>query len=455
MNDLTHSLSWQSIPLVIMLGFAGLLLGCSNVPGEQSPQPGAGQASVMGTRVLPTIYPTATPFPSPTPASTNTPQPTAVTPTEVAFDQVVVDVAYSIPLLELDRRVRGNVAGQIEVVDQNSGMSVTLKNRPGVVVEMQQALPRATIEELPAGCEACVQVEYELPLTEQTGQGWLRDIQLLASLENYTAVVLGPHFPPGTIAGLRRGATPYEVAHSAAITSEGRLWTWTAIEDEISPPTMIEGLQDQAAGYLALIDWSTLPESVGHICYQGGGAESLLLDGPGGLELVEVRCPELYLPGQLVPIYSALSEAVGERLQGSEVAPPDLSMTLDTVAYYGRADGAMLNLSAAGQLHATDAEGARYTLTLTTTETLSLTVMMMDSGLLQPGPVALFEEEPGNVILIRAYDNVYELAWREDDEPPAGLVQPWDDLLEMVLRTASPQIGETPQPLPTATGRGG
>lgn len=438
-----------------MLGFAGLIAACGDNTVEQLSETPVAQPGIPRTRELPTVYPTATPIPSATPASTNTPQPTAPAPTEVAFDQLVVDVRYSIPLLGLERRIRGNVAGEIQVTDESSSASVTLKNRPGVVIEMQQALPKATIEELPEGCDGCVQVEYELPLTDQAGQGWMRDVQLLASLENYTAVALGPHFPPGSLAGLRREATPFEVAHSAAITSDGELWAWTATEAQVAEPLLVEGIQEQAAGYLAQIDWPALPESVGYLCFEGGGAELLFLDGPEGEEMVQVRCPELYLPGQLVPIYLALSEAVEEQLQGSEVTPPDLPMALDTIVYYGREDGATLTLTADGRLNAIDVEGAAYTLTLTTTQTLSLTAMLLDSSLVTPGPSAIFEEEPGNVILIRGYDNVYELAWREQDEVPVALVRPWDDLLESAFQEDGSQIGGTPSPEPTATETGG
>jgi hypothetical protein len=454
-DDRAFSLSRLLTFLIIVLGLAGLVSACGKNNDETFLETPVAQPSLWQTRELPTVYPTATPLPSPTPVSTNTPQPAAATPTEVAFDQLVVDVTYSIPLLDLDRRIRATVAGEIEVIDENSGESVILKNRPGVVVEMQQALPKSTIEELPLGCDACVQVEYELPLSDQAGKGWLQDVQLLASLENYTAAILGPHFPPGTIAGLRREATPFEVAHSAAITGDGQLWTWTATEAQVSEPLIVESLRDQAAGDLALINWSVLPESLGNSCYQGSGVESLFLDGSEGPKLVQIRCPELYLPGQLVPIYSALSDAVGERLQGGEVAPPELPMTLDTLAYYRRADGASLTISAAGRLSAIDVNGASYTLTLTETEVLSFTTQLRDSSLLEPGPTAgLFGDEPGNVILIRSYDGVYELAWSEQDEPPIALIEPWNDLLELAFQRAKPQNGETSTPAPTATGTG-
>jgi hypothetical protein len=440
-----------AIFLILALGVIGNITACAEQAASVTRVPQGATSVVLGTRELPTLYPTATPLPSPTPANTLTPQPSAVPATEIAFEQLVVDVTYAIPVLGLDRRIKGNVTGEIEVIDQNSGDSVTLKNRAGVIVELQQSLPRVTIDELPPDCDTCVRIEYNLPLTGQVGSGWLRDPQMLASLENYTVVVLGPHFPPGTVAGLRREATPFEVAHSAAITSDGLLWAWTATESQLTEPDIVEGLGEQAAGNLALIDWPALPESVGYLCYEGGGAESLQLDGPNEMRLVDVRCPEMYLPSQLVPVYSILSDAVAPRLKGSEVTPPVLPMSLNTMVLFRRDDGATLSLFQSGRLTAIDPSGVSYTLTMTSTEALSLTAALLDNDLLEPGPEAIFAEDPGNVILVRAHDAVYEVSWREQTAALSALVEPWSKLLENVLRTTGTQAGGTPVPTPNST----
>lgn len=455
LDDLERSLSRRLIFLTILICVVGLTSACSNRSGGEPPAAQDAQSGALGTRELPTLYPTATPPPSPLPGNTKTPQPTSPPATEVAYDQLVVDVIYSIPILGLERRIRGNVAGEIEVIDEESGSSVTLKNRPGVVVEMQQALPRAAIDDLPAGCDSCVQIEYELPLTDQAGQGWLKDVQLLASLENYTAAIVGPHFPFGTVAGLRREATPFEVAHSAAITSDGELWTWTATEPQVSEPTIVEGLAEQANSDMAQIEWDTLPDSIGHLCYQGGGSESLQLDSPDGLKLIEIRCPELYLPGQLMPVYLTLAEAVGQRLEGSDSSPPELPMSLNTLILYQRADGAALELFADGRLSAIDVEGARYTSTLTSTFVVSLTTMLVDSPLLQAGPSAIFEEDPGNVILMRGNNDIYELAWNEEGSIPVVVEETWNRLLAWVLQEEIKRDDVTPTPAPTVTATAG
>lgn len=439
---------WQVVLTTLAFCIAAILTACSNGSPDELPSSQEAQARTTDARQLPTLYPTATPFPSPSPAATALPQPTSAPATQAAFDQLVVDVTYSIPLLGLERRIRGNVAGEIDVIDVSAGTSLTLKNRPGVVVEMQQALPKAIIDDPPADCDACVMIDFELPLTGQAGQGWLNDVQVLASLDNYTSVVLGPHFPPGTVVGLRREATPYQVAHSAAITAAGELWTWTATDAQLPEPSSIDGIADQTAADLALIEWDTLPVSIGHACYEGGGRESLQLNSPDGPITVDVRCPELYLPGQLMPIYLALSEGVREQLQEGDVSPPDLPMALDSLALYRRTDGASLQLSSDGRLSAIDAEGVRFTSTLTLTQPLSLTAALLDSGQMELGPTAIFEREPGDLILIRALDGVYELASQADNESIAVLIEPWQELLERVLAGDSDRPAATPEPEP-------
>jgi hypothetical protein len=367
----------------------------------------------------------------------------------VSFDQLVIEMTYSIPSLGLEIRIKGNVAGELEVVDESSETSVLLKNRPGVIVEMQQALPKAVIEDLPANCDSCVQIEYELPLTDQSGHGWLNDVQLLASIENYVSSVLGPHFPAGTIAGLRRDATPFEVAHTSAVTSEGELWTWRATEAEISTPILEEGVLDQVSSELGLIDWEMISDSVGHICYQGGGRETLLLESPDGPRQVEIRCPELYLPGQLVPLYKILSNAAAEILEGSDTAPPELPMTLDTWLLYRRTDGVSLTLAEDGLAQAIDSEGSIYTSTITTTQVLSLTNLLLDDSLLESGPSVFFEEDSGNVILLRAAEGVYEIAWAEESEDPSGVGALLDELISWLLQANDQTPGQTQEPTPT------
>ena len=437
------------ILLAIIFCAIGLVSACGDSSPATAPTVQVESGSAPGIRELPTIYPTATPLPSPIPADTRPPEPTAILPTQVPFDQLVVDVRYAIPALGLDRRIRGNVAGEVEVIDENSGSSLTLKNRAGVILEMQQALPGATVEELPLECPACVHFEYNLPLTQEAGEGWLVDAQILASLENYTALFLGPHFPPGTVMGLRREATPYEVAHSVGITADGQVWSWTATEAEINAPQNSVVDPGQLVQDLSLVDFDNLPDSLGQACYEGAGREMLLLTAPDGPRLIELRCPELYLPGQLQPPYMILSGAVGDRLPGSELRPPELSMTVEDVLTYRRSDGASLALQHDGRLNAIDGQGKRFTSTITVSHALSLTLPLLDSALMAPGASITVSEGVINVIILRAGDGVYELSWSEVDSLLETAIKPLDDLLDALIRDLP--LGDDREPAPTAT----
>lgn len=437
--------------VAIILCIIGLAPAC----GDSSPATRASnddnQAAALGTRELPTLYPTATAPPVPSPTDTRPPQPTTVPATEVPFDQVVADVRYSIPVLNLDRRIRGNVAGEIEIIDEETSTSVTLRNRAGVLLEMQQALPRATIEESTTACEACVYIEYRLPLTEQAGEGWLNDVQMLASLESYTSMFLGPHFPPGTIIGLRREATPFEVAHSAALTDDGGSWAWKATEAEIGSSTTPDGALSEVQLVLDEIEWENLADSYGQVCYDGGGRETLMLASPDGTRSIELYCPDLFLPGQLQALYLRLSALFGDKLEESDVAPPELPFSVDSQVIFQREDGAKLDLKSDGRLNVTDSQGITYTSTVTMSQILSLTAPLLNSALMEPGVSNIMSQEPGNVIVLRADDGVYELAWIEVNSLIEVLIRPWDDLLEGGAQFVPDENGIEPEQTATST----
>ena len=152
--------------------------------------------------------PTATPYISPTPS------PTRPTATPIPFGETAVELIYSIPALNLERRLQGNIASQIIFVDEMTGEARQRSNQSSILLELQQVLPDLELEPVPQGCDSCVHFEYSLPLSEKSGSGWLRDPVLLASVENLMAVVLGPHFREDTILGLRRSASPYFPAHT-------------------------------------------------------------------------------------------------------------------------------------------------------------------------------------------------------------------------------------------------
>ncbi|HUM68821.1 MAG TPA: hypothetical protein PLK31_08250, partial [Chloroflexota bacterium] len=170
------------------------------------------------------------------PVVTVTQRPLAATSTPIDFGETAVEVRYTIPALGLDRRLQGSISSQIIVVDEMTGQAIKRSNQGGVLLQLQQVLREMLLPVVPEGCEGCVFVSYNLPYSERQGEGWLRDPVILASLENYLAVSLGPHFPPGTVAGLRRSASPFAPAHTIALTADGLLYIWLATESEVSPP---------------------------------------------------------------------------------------------------------------------------------------------------------------------------------------------------------------------------
>jgi len=140
--------------------------------------------------------------------------PTRPTDTPIPFGDTVVEVRYQIPALGLDRRLQGSISSQIVIVDETTGMALKRSNQAGVLLDLQQVLPELLLPVVPEGCDTCVYIFYELPYADLQAEGWLRDPVLLASLENYFTTSIGPHFPPNTIAGIRRSPSPYAPAHT-------------------------------------------------------------------------------------------------------------------------------------------------------------------------------------------------------------------------------------------------
>ena len=88
---------------------------------------------------------------------------------------------------------------------------------------------------------------------------------------------------------------------------------------------------------------------------------------------------------------------------------------------------------------------------MTATQILSLTAPLLDSDRMAQGITNIMSEEPGNVIVLRADDGLYELAWSEVDPLIEALVRPWDDLLESVVRAVPEEDAEDLEQTPTPT----
>jgi hypothetical protein len=439
----------------------GLVLGLVFVVGcEQGPTPtvlpveeeptatAVVEAAVPEeTLVLPTLYPTPSAVPS---ASATAPLPTGTpraTATPIDFTELVVEARFSIPGLALERTIRGNVSSQLELTDETTGEVVTVTDVPGVMFELQQSLPETELSEVPDGCELCVQLSYELFLTGETGEGWLEDPVLLASFENFFSAHLGPHFPPDTVVGLRRSATPYNVAHTVALTADGAMWRWTATEAELSGPEDGDSTSLTLLGELNLENIG--PEYLGP-CPEGSGFERLFLANESGESQVDIVCPELSLPLSLLPLYLQLDGLADEKTAEDALPQPPPTVPLESVVYYQRRDGNRLILFANGQAQAISGDGATATAALAENQAVDTALTLAESGNLRLGVATLEFGNTSNILIARGSDGVYEATW--SNLPPENLMQvveELDALLEELLEDAESPEGGTPTPTST------
>jgi len=409
--------------LVVALIFLVILLpGCSSTPIETPTQNALGQELPMPTvRTIPTLYPTLTTLPTSEPTSTRPPEPTEAPSTPINFEQIVVDVRYAIPAISLDRRIIGNVSSKIEVIDQISGESVIIPDQPGIMLELQQVLGQLELEELPDDCNNCVSLEYDLPLADKSGAGWLQDVQLLASLENFTTVHLDPHFPPGTQLGLRQSATPYQVAQTFAFTADGQLWRWRATDAQVTlePTELLLSLLSDVPERQIL---DSLLQSDRVNCPVGPGVETLFIAIEDDVFLHNFTCPELTLASSLVPLYSNLDQLAAETVSESETPEPEPTIPLNSVLDFKQMDGSHLTLFRDGLAVLRTAEGITQTATLTGSLTISTTTALIQSNLLHAGVEGFLSEEEANVLFVRGPLGVYTLRWLEADNADLDII---------------------------------
>jgi hypothetical protein len=411
-------------------------------------------------RVLPTLYPSRTSTPDPLPTQIRTPSPTEIPSTPLAFDEIVVDLRYAIPALNLERTLRGNVSSALEITDETSGETITLRDQTGVLFELQQSLAELELSELPEGCGNCVQLEYSLPLQDLEGSGWLTDKRMLASIENYTAANIGPHLPEDTVVALRRSATPYRTAQSLALTSDGRLWRWNAVDDEISDPILDQGINSQILSLLSDIDLSEVQETYYASCPGGAGLESFYLSGSDELKAIDFICPELSLPGTLVPLYLELHNLLAEIQAEDTPEEPFKELQVESLLFYRRSDGSWMNLMSDGKVSFTDTEGVTYTSSITPTLVLDLSQTLQDSGILETGTEVFTGEPVPNVLFVRGTTTVFSTGWMTDTisfdrevilnvyellDQFQNELPPSDELIE---GTSTPVDSPTPVPTP-------
>ena len=412
-----HSLFWLFFFLLV-------LVGCRTSPATTPASPPSAPVPAVEPAVadpaltpfvLPTLFPTSTPLFSPTPWPTSSPPATAVPRTPIPFAEIVVSLTYEIPALGLQRRLEGNVASQITLTDEVTGETVTLSNQPGNLLQIQETLVNLSLAERPEDCDRCVYLRYQLPASQTQAEGWLQDLIFLASLDHFTSVHLGPHFPAGTIIGLRRNASAFDVAQTLALTADGNLYIWQGVMAEI-PPSQPAGQQlvawrDAAAG----LPVDDLQRRYAAAC-PGAPFETLYLPET---EIILI-CPALSLPAVLAPLYQQLDLALAAALPAPEVAPPGYPLTLNDRLLYQQIDGYRLLLDAEDQVTIFRGETAVLTTTLTLTNTtgLSLTLALEQSGALMAGVSGLEEEWPA-FLIVRGPLAVSSRGW--DQAPPNAL----------------------------------
>ena len=422
---------------------------------------------------LPTLFPTVTGAAAPEVQPTREDVAPGPTNTPIDFQQVVVSLTYAIPGLGLERSLQGTISSQITIIDEATGARLSKQNQATVLLDVQQVLENIELEPYPEDCSGCVRLDYSLPLSDREGSGWLQNETILASLENYFAANLGPHFPADTVVGLRRSASPFDSAHTLAVTQSGRLWLWTAIDAEISIPA-----EDDAAGSGLLaaaneIDVEQLATSYRADC-PGNALETVFI-GVSSPILIALQCPELALPTTLTEFYQELQLAVEPILSG-EIIAGELQryLPLDAYLYYERPDASLVLYADGGAvvepagitIRNSDppSQTLQLTGTFTATSAISLTQGLRDLNLLR-GP--LTQEITGrslvtdteaidpHLLILRDEVAVWAATWIEPPNSLALFTEQLDSLIDRLLLVLAPEptlVPEetgTPEAVPT------
>ncbi|MCA9942013.1 MAG: hypothetical protein H6656_06750 [Ardenticatenaceae bacterium] len=450
--------------LLLIIALGGLLAACSNpTPDDVSPLT---ELPVPTAPVIPATFTAAPPDsqfnPIPVVTVTQAPLPTQETSTPIPFGANVVELRLSIPTLGYDRRLQGSVNSQIILVDESNGFAIQRDNQASVLLDLQQVLPELVLEPVPDGCETCVNFSYSLPFSGVQGEGWLRDAVLLASLENYFTITLGPHFPEGTIVGLRRSASPYAPAQTVAVSADGRLYRWLANEAEAAP---VGAASPALTAAFAGLDVQPLAQQYAAPC-PGSPLESLFLAGREDERLIALVCPEYALPAALQPIYVALDTALEPLLAESDAAlpRPPAGFPLDAVLDYQRVDGARLTILMDDTAVVTSGTSQPITTTLGSSQVISLTTSLLASGSLRTGLTTYLPAEddtaatatpnaPRSLLLVRGPAGVYDAQWFNTADVP--VLAELNDLLNQLLldgtAVPTPTQAATPAGTETAT----
>lgn len=446
--------------VVFLCVFTLCLLGCSEL-GSNGTDGDSTTAPIRPTQgPINTLVPTFTPLPEAFQMVTATPiphteqivsEPTAT----VDFAQPVVQFIYRIPALGLERSLEANISGQIIAVDQTAILGMQRTNQSALILDLQQRLPEIELQPMPENCDACVYFEYTLPLDQESRQGWLQDPIILASIENYMSALLGPHFPPGTVVGLRREASSYYPAHSIALMTDATIYTWFATEPRVDEPFASPLLFADILAELPLTEMvntyavSCAPEPI----------ETLRIYTDVEPLDITIRCPAYALPSSLLPLYTQLDQILADKLATYDGPPrPPTGIALDALVDYKRLDGNQLTLSFDGRITVQTSDQIIYTDTMTTTGVLSITNDLLNSGQLKLGLNTFLEDgvtgqESGSatssILLVRGPDGIVDGEFEAIDLPfLADLNALLDSFLsptEAVVATPTADLTTTPE----------
>ena len=423
-----------------------LLIACGNAGPDGTLETAA---TPFALPTPPSIPPTFTPAPiAPRPSQTpDTRQPTLspIPSTPIPFDDTVIAFRLRIPAIDLDRRLQGNVSSEIIVVDETAKRGQQRRNQAFILLELQQVLESIELEPVPDGCDRCVELTVEFPLEERTVSGWLQDPVLLASIENFMVVTLGPHFPPDTVVGLHRTASPYAPAQTAVLRQDGSLWVWQANLGEVPEPQTAEsGLADQ----LAALQETDFRDQYDAPC-PGVPVETLQLGMGETAQTIIIACPQFSLPTALLPVYLPLNDVLAERITDTLPAP-DSAFPLTGLLDYRRED-ARLMVFADGTAVVSPASGLPITTTLALSDVISITDTLIENDTVLRGfSTFAAAEEPAVLLLLRGPRGVYDAGFASSDQTAlAPLNILLDGLLPLDEPTPTPLPETTPLPSPT------
>ena len=254
------------------------------------------------------------------------------------------------------------------------------------------------------------------------------------------AVNLGAAFPPDTVIGLRRSASPYLPAHSLAVATDGRLWRWLATEGQIDEPVAAPTLLN-TVNNIPLADLANRYE----IACATVPLEELFIVANGEEKNINLICPEFALPSTLHTLYVQLDDFLQTKVANLADPPiPPAAFPLRAMLDYKRPNGTRLTVYENNQAVAIDTNRIPYTTTLSAATTLSLTTDLINSGQVRLGLNTFATTDTGttpsvtdpvSIIVVRGPEGVYDGTSSHTDDP---IVADLDLLLNNLIGIESP-----------------